>query len=137
MKRSVRLAVLLLPLLLPATAQTCGPFTFVVTGTGPGCSPPILPSLGAPLTVSIQPGPGPGTCRIGFAGAVLTLLSHVLVLGLSDPALDLGPYGFPGCTLRASPDSVAALSPSGSGGSLLVAVLPKDPARIGSSAYAQ
>jgi len=130
------LALLLLPVLLPATAaaQTCGPLTFVVTQTGAGCSPPSFPLPNPSLTLTVVP--GPGNCSIQFFGPVL-MIPHYLTVGVSNPALDLTPFGFPGCTLLTSLDFVDKLFPNPGSGSLLAVVLPQDPALIGASAYAQ
>ncbi|MCI0587178.1 MAG: hypothetical protein L0323_10095 [Planctomycetes bacterium] len=128
--------LLFLPLLLPATAaaQACGPLTFVVTQTGPGCSPPVFPLPNPSLTVSVVP--GPSSCTIQFFGPVL-MIPHYMTLGVSNPALDLTPFGFPGCTLLTSLDIVDKLFPNPGSGALLTILLPQDPALIGATAYAQ
>ncbi len=128
--------LLLLPLLLPATAaaQACGPLTFVVTPTGTGCSPPVFPLPNPSLTVTVAA--GPGNCSIQFFGPVL-MIPHFLTLGVANPALDLTPFGFPGCTLLTSLDIVDKLFPTVGGGLLLTVLLPQDPALIGATAYAQ
>jgi hypothetical protein len=130
----MKISLLLLPLVLSGTAaaQACGPLTFVVTPTGTGCSPPSFPLPNPSLTVTVAA--GPGNCSIQFFGPVL-MIPHYMTLGVSNPALDLAPFGFPGCTLLTSLDIVDKNFPGPNG--LLTVVLPQDPALIGATAYAQ
>ncbi|MCI0587517.1 MAG: hypothetical protein L0323_11815 [Planctomycetes bacterium] len=144
MKRVALSALLLAPLAAPASAQACGPLNFAFGTTGPGCAPfggaiPTLagalapsPSIAScPVVFTFTPGPSP--TPIGVLSSVL------LVLGASNPALDLTGVGLPGCTLFAFPDVLLPMAPTALGGGVfsITVPVPADPSLVGGVAYAQ
>jgi hypothetical protein len=62
-----------------------------------------------------------------------------LILGATNPMIDLAAIGLPGCTLLARPDAIAAMAPSATwGGAFTLTVLvPASPVLIGVTGYAQ
>ncbi len=143
MKRVALFALLLAPLAAPASAQVCGPLTFAFGTTGPGCAPfgGAIPTLAGALapspTVASCPvvftfTPGPSPTPIGVLSSVL------LILGASNPNLDLTGAGLPGCTLLAFPDVLLPMTPTALGPIFTVTVpVPADPSLIGGTAFAQ
>ncbi|HKB17033.1 MAG TPA: hypothetical protein VKF62_13285, partial [Planctomycetota bacterium] len=138
-----RVALFTLLLAAPASAQVCGPLTFAFGTTGPGCAPfgGAIPTLGAtlapsptlascPVLFTVTPGPSP--TPIGVLSSVL------LILGASNPALDLTGAGLPGCTLLAFPDVILPMTPTAPGPVYTLTVpVPADPSLIGGVAFAQ
>src|SRR5262245_36972007 len=115
----VALSALLLA--APASAQVCGPLTFAFGTTGPGCAPfgGAIPTLGAALA----PSPSIASCPIAFTFTpgpsptpIGVLSSVLLVIGASNPFLDLTGVGLPGCTLLAFPDVIVPMTPVALGG---------------------
>jgi hypothetical protein len=144
MKRIALSALLLAPLAGPASAQVCGPLTFAFGTTGPGCAPfgGAIPTLSAalapsptlascPVAFTLTPGPSP--TPIGVLSAAF------LILGASNPNLDLTGAGLPGCTLLAFPDVLLPMVPTALGGGVfsITVPVPADPSLIGGVAYAQ
>ncbi len=127
--------------------QSCGPFTVAIGPNGTGCSP-----SGGVVPVLLAQAAGSGAippCYISFtmtpppAGA-----AALLIVGASDPALDLAPVGLPGCVLRASPDLLLYMGWASpycapppmmcpSGYFVRSVILPPDPSLVGSTAYVQ
>ncbi len=138
-----RVALVSLLLAAPASAQVCGPLTFAFGTTGPGCAPfgGAIPSLAGALA----PSPSIASCPVAFtftpgpSPTPIGILSPVLlVLGASNPALDLTGVGLPGCTLLAFPDVLLPMTPTAPGPIYTVTVpVPADPSLIGGVAFAQ
>jgi hypothetical protein len=119
-----------------AQAQACGPLNFSFSVTGPGCFP-NGPGLGIPtLGVGLVPPTVPNTCAVQFS-TPLSLIPPLLAIGTSNPALDLTPLGFPGCTLLATPQIVVPMPVVSGFFFTLTALVPQDPALIGASVFAQ
>lgn len=131
----------LVPLLASASpAQNCGPFVVSTTATGGGCA--TSPTTPAALIVVLGPST-PGSCDIVFVVNASSLLSvqqlpSLLWLGVANPALNLAPLGFPGCTLLTSADVFLSLPPTGIPGqtSGTVPVAP-NPVFVGATVYVQ
>jgi hypothetical protein len=88
---------------------------------GPGC-----PGPGGYTLTSADTGlPTSGNaafrlaCYSGLGGA-----AAALVIGTTDPALDLGTFGFPGCVLRANPTITLGVTLSGTGNGAGQASIP-------------
>ncbi|MCI0587519.1 MAG: hypothetical protein L0323_11825 [Planctomycetes bacterium] len=132
---------MLAPLASQASAQqVCGPHTFFFGTTGPGCVPP---GTGVPtLTTGFPPFQAAPPCTLLLTLAPTlpvagTISTRFLILGASNPMLDLTASGLPGCTLLAFPDVVAVM-PSVPGGtpSTLAVPIPLNLA-LPAIAYAQ
>ena len=145
-KSPLPLAVLLSAgfLAAPSTAQVCGPLTFAFATTGAGCGPSAgaVPTLSATLLSS----PTLSSCPVEFilapgpASPPFPVFFPVfLILGTSNPALDLTPFGFAGCTLLASPDAIAPMMPLPTAvpAFALIVQVPASPVLIGVTGYAQ
>lgn len=138
-----RVALFSLLLAAPASAQVCGPLTFAFGTTGPGCAPfggaiPVLSAVlspsssvaSCPVAFTLTSGPSPTPIGI--------LSSALLILGASNPNLDLTGAGFPGCTLLAFPDVVVPMTPTAIAPLFALTVpVPPDPSLIGGVAYSQ
>ncbi|HET6201345.1 MAG TPA: hypothetical protein VFI25_00935 [Planctomycetota bacterium] len=142
-RRSALLASALLGLAVaPAAAQTCGPLTFAFATTGPGCAP--LGGAVPALSVALVPSPALTVCPLAFTltpgpspTPIGVLSSAFLIVGTSNPTLDLGFLGLPGCTLLASLDAIVPMAPASGGSFALTVPLPATPVLIGATAYTQ
>ena len=136
MKPALPILAALLALGPAASAQTCGPLAFSFTSTGPGCFPGA-PGLGFPtLGATLVPPAVPGTCAVQFSTPI-ALASLFLAIGTSNPMLDLGPFGFAGCVLSASPQIIVPFGGASGFFLTLNVPVPQDPALVGATAYTQ
>ena len=124
----------------PASAQPCGPLTFGFSGTGAGFAPfggtpPVL--SGAAMSVLAPP-----SCSLTFiltpAPALALSQVGVLVIGATNPMLNLGIYGYPTCTARASLDVVLILGTGPAPGTLSLTIpIPPRTTFLGVSTFQQ
>ncbi len=125
-----------------ATGQSCGPFLVSTAPTGGGCAPFGGGGGIAALTGGLGPSP-PVACNIVFtvtASSILFVQSAptLLWLGVGNPALNLAPLGFPGCTLLTSGEVLLPVLPVGLPpvNSITVPVAP-NPVFVGATVFAQ
>ena len=141
--RPIPTALVLALAAAPAAAQPCGPITFAFAGTGPGCAP-FGGSAPALMTGLIAPTP-PTICTVWFWMITGTPPSvpAFLILGVSNPALNLTPFGFAGCTLLANPEVVlpmpwvALIPPFGPPAYQRFIPVPATPSVIGAIVFCQ
>jgi len=122
----------------PLGAAVTSTLDFHIAYTGAGCDSNGGP---APILLTMQAYEKGAEVDLSFPGYPGSLEMNdplTLIVGLTNPQIDLAPIGIPGGTLLASPDVVVPMSPAGLGAAAYGEIsIPNSPSMVGLVFFAQ